>query len=346
MSNFNAMKATLQALTGHQNMIATPKALVELVGELDGGTLLSQLIYYSDKGKRRDGFFYKTYDEWYSEIFMSEYRIRKWVKVFQDAGWLETKIKKANGNPTVHYRFNFDTFSVSFLEFLKERNQRNSGNDTLKTSESLTETTTQTTTEIASEKASLAPPPETHEPKDEIVTYSEHGSPDEIIASLDGKETPQQAMREENTSLPETSDGVESNVPPAASRPAGTWLGVAKKTADFQAKHSDLRFADAIERLYTLLGRRTLSAKEKKSWDNRFSKIAANIGGDGPPPTPLQVADGITRFGEDSNNKWIYTGAMRRSGPHMQGFEGFIAPYVQMEEQKKQPTPQCAGAWG
>ena len=302
MSNFNAMKATLQALTGQQNMIGTPKALVEFVGELDGGTLLSQMIYYSDKGKRRDGFFYKTYEEWHSEIFMSEYRIRKWVKVFKDAEWLETKIKKANGNPTVHYRFNFDTFSVSFLKFLKERNQKNSTNDTLKTSESLTETTTETTTEKeATEKTPVAPQQENSEPQTNDVSISDDPEPP-------------QTKQPDSISLKDSEK---------------TILGLAARTERYQARHSDLLHATAIENMRERLGLPTsmLGKHKKKKWDERFKVIAAEIGGDGEPVSPAVLAAAVLRAGEDTKNNWLFEGTLRTAGPFYKGMANLLGVY-------------------
>ena len=58
------------------------------------------------------------------------------------------------------------------------------------------------------------------------------------------------------------------------------------------------------------------------------------------------MAEAVTGFGEDSNNKWIYTGMMRRAGPHVQGFDNFIAPYVDMRSEPEQPTVIAGGAWG
>jgi len=94
----------IQSLTGEKNLLVIPKIFVELIGDLESALFLSQLIYWSDKTKNKDGYVYKTYQEWEEEILLNEYKIRKARKRLEKLEILQTKIKKANGNPTVHYR--------------------------------------------------------------------------------------------------------------------------------------------------------------------------------------------------------------------------------------------------
>ncbi|MDF2791087.1 MAG: hypothetical protein K0S80_4189 [Neobacillus sp.] len=138
----------ISQFTGQNNVITINVPLVEFAGELETGLFLSQLIYWSDRGTRSDGFFYKTDEEWHQEIMLSKYSVRKSRKKLEELGLLETMIKKANGNPTVHYKFNKDLFSEMFISFLRNRK-----NESLKTEngkcgneKSLTEITTETTT--------------------------------------------------------------------------------------------------------------------------------------------------------------------------------------------------------
>ncbi|MFS0784752.1 conserved phage C-terminal domain-containing protein [Bacillus sp. 1P06AnD] len=137
-------------LTGQSNIITVNVALVNFVDDFETGLFLSQLIYWSDRGTRKDGFFYKTDEEWQQEIMLSQYSIRKARRRLEKMGLLETKVMKANGSPTVHYRFNKSRFSDLFISFL--RNQKNEIADSKERSfeneSSLTEITTETTTEI------------------------------------------------------------------------------------------------------------------------------------------------------------------------------------------------------
>src|SRR5690606_8506648 len=86
-------------------------------GGLEAGTLLSQMLYWCDKGK--DGWFYKSYVEWEDEVFLSEYQVRKHTKQFIEWGIVETKLQKVNGAPVLHYRIIRENFSEWILKNLR-----------------------------------------------------------------------------------------------------------------------------------------------------------------------------------------------------------------------------------
>jgi hypothetical protein len=133
-------------LSGTGNILAVPRMFCEMTGSLESGVLLSQIIYWADKGSDPDGWFYKSYAEWYQDSFLSEYQVRKGVKAFEKAGLLETKLKKVQGSPTLHYRIKKREFSEWIL--------KNLGFETVKPKDELpnpqcpsiyTETTAETT---------------------------------------------------------------------------------------------------------------------------------------------------------------------------------------------------------
>lgn len=66
--------------------------------------ILSQLLYLCDKGKRKDGYFYKSHKELIEETGASRRAIIYAVDWFEERGFLEVKIKKVLGRPTSHYR--------------------------------------------------------------------------------------------------------------------------------------------------------------------------------------------------------------------------------------------------
>jgi hypothetical protein len=64
---------------------------------------------------------------------LSEYQVRRAAGRLKTRGILDTKVRKARGgNPTLHYRLDRQVFLISFLEFLKERKARSSGNESSK----------------------------------------------------------------------------------------------------------------------------------------------------------------------------------------------------------------------
>ena len=78
MSNFETTKILIQEMSGTgERTLAISKSFLEFTGSLEGGVFLSQVIYFSDKSSRSDGYFWKTYDEWKDHTFMTEYSIRK-----------------------------------------------------------------------------------------------------------------------------------------------------------------------------------------------------------------------------------------------------------------------------
>lgn len=133
--------------SGQENMLSVPRAFCEATGSLEAGMLLSQLLYWSDKGHDPEGWFYKSYIEWSEHLFLTEYQVRKFSKQFEEAGFLEVKLKKVNGSPTLHYRIKRGEFSEWILKNLGIETAK-FPNPNRKISESNnkeTETTTETT---------------------------------------------------------------------------------------------------------------------------------------------------------------------------------------------------------
>lgn len=119
MSNYDTMKSMIAEFAGQANTITVPKIFVELVGDYNTAILLNQIIFWSDKTKRKDGLFYKTYKEWQEEIYLTEYQVRRSVKLLKELGLIDTELKRANGSPTVHYRYNEEATTEAILKKLK-----------------------------------------------------------------------------------------------------------------------------------------------------------------------------------------------------------------------------------
>jgi len=146
--------ALIKSFAGQANILTIPRLFIEYTGGINNSILLSQLIYWSDKTSRLDRFIFKTYSEWQREIGLNEYAVRKAANHLKQMGILETKVLKANGNPTLHYRLIFPIFSTSFLNYLKKRNFIKNRNERANSKGSITETTlTDTTPKITDENA-------------------------------------------------------------------------------------------------------------------------------------------------------------------------------------------------
>lgn len=141
------MRLLIQTYSGNQNHFTIPKIYVEMFEDFNTAVLFNQMIFWSDKSSRSDGFFYKTYKEWEEEIHLSEYQVRRSANKLEKLGFLEKKIKRANGSPTAHYRIHMQKTSESILKFLKNQNRSFSSYQPEVSSESLTEDYTEDYTE-------------------------------------------------------------------------------------------------------------------------------------------------------------------------------------------------------
>jgi len=77
-------------------------------GGINNAIYLQQLIYWSDKGKREDGYIYKTKRELEEETTLTREQQDKCRKYFEGKGLLTTRLLKADGAPTLHYKVNLE----------------------------------------------------------------------------------------------------------------------------------------------------------------------------------------------------------------------------------------------
>lgn len=71
---------------------------------IEAAILYDELAFLAPRGKRTDGWVYKTYAEMQERLPLSEYQIRKAYRELKDRGWIDTKLLKANGSPTIHFK--------------------------------------------------------------------------------------------------------------------------------------------------------------------------------------------------------------------------------------------------
>jgi hypothetical protein len=144
MKNQQRMFQLIKQTDGRNSIVAVPRLFIGLTGDHKAAILLSQLLYWSDKGKRKDGFIFKSDKEWGKELGFSRnelIRIRKILEPF-----LEIKVKKAYGSPTHHYRLKMNVLEASINEYIENKHIRNTQierSETLETIQTLTESTQQ-----------------------------------------------------------------------------------------------------------------------------------------------------------------------------------------------------------
>ena len=110
--------------SGQHGVITVPRDHIKFCQSIGGGVLLSQIIYWTavveTKWPERDGWFYKTYDEWMDEIWVPRKAVIAHIAEFVRQGFVETKTKKnPQGAPTKWYRFLPEMFEPLYEQFLE-----------------------------------------------------------------------------------------------------------------------------------------------------------------------------------------------------------------------------------
>jgi superfamily II DNA helicase RecQ len=122
--------------------IAFRPELVEELGDIETAIFYQQIQYWSDKGKRDDGFIYKTIKDFEYETTLTARQQRRVRDKLVRLGYIEVKKIKANGSPTLHYKmvkWNVTKGNIPMLQKVTMESD--------KTSHSITESTTESTTE-------------------------------------------------------------------------------------------------------------------------------------------------------------------------------------------------------
>ncbi|MBN6067449.1 hypothetical protein HYE54_12380 [Aggregatibacter actinomycetemcomitans] len=107
--------------SGQKNSVTIPRIYIKLCGgDFTTAAVLSQLVFWSSKGKRSDGYFWKSYEDIANELCEDEitaeqvrYSVKKLKSLLPDCFFVE--VKRANGITTNHYRFE----QLIFLEKLQ-----------------------------------------------------------------------------------------------------------------------------------------------------------------------------------------------------------------------------------
>lgn len=150
------IRTIISQISGQENIVVVPKLFVKLTGDLTTAILLNQIVFYSDKSKRTDGYFYKSYKEWEEEVCLTKRQVSYSTAKLKEMGLVETKLMKANGAPTLHYKLDYDKLVQWIVTNCNNGKSQNVTIDSNNMSQSLTEITTKTTTEITTLKDNMS----------------------------------------------------------------------------------------------------------------------------------------------------------------------------------------------
>lgn len=169
MDNHQTISNLIISYSGQQRTINIPVLYLELLEDYNTAVILNQLIYWSDRSSRTDGYFFKSYKEWEEEVFLSQYQVKKSIDKLKKLGLVETKLKKSYGSPTLHYKVDMEEISKWIMKKLDNRISRNLINDYQETSYSLTKNTTENTTENTTQHTENNLNTDNSKPKDKKI---------------------------------------------------------------------------------------------------------------------------------------------------------------------------------
>ena len=113
----------LSNFSGHQSVSSIPKLYVRFTGCHSKAAVLNQIIFYSNKSKLNNGWFYKSYEEWEEDICICERTMRRIIKNFESDGIVLLKTNKANGKRVLHIKIDIPKFMMLLEQFLSKSNQ-------------------------------------------------------------------------------------------------------------------------------------------------------------------------------------------------------------------------------
>src|SRR5690625_4853827 len=142
MSSYKYMRGFIKKVSGQDNIITIPKIYLEITEDINTALILNQSIHYSRITKRTDDYFYKTYKEWEKETFLSQYQVKQSVERLKDLKLIKTKLKRAEGSPTLHYKVLMDNLQDLIINKLNNGLSRNLIIENEETSQTRTKTYT------------------------------------------------------------------------------------------------------------------------------------------------------------------------------------------------------------
>jgi len=121
LSNQELISYHIEKITGRANLTSQIKVFKDITGNATLAQMLIQLIYWSDRTTRADGFVYKSAVDWINEVGASRYLVR----IFNDLPFIITKVQKANRYPTTHYKIDFEMLIPALYSHKSQRESKN-----------------------------------------------------------------------------------------------------------------------------------------------------------------------------------------------------------------------------
>lgn len=106
--NYSAVKGWLHEMDKKVTVTYSAFIAHRLGGDVITAIILNHLLFWSDKGGRKDGMFFKSTLEITEETGLTRNRVNRGLKVLEERGILDKEVARAKGAPTNHFRINMD----------------------------------------------------------------------------------------------------------------------------------------------------------------------------------------------------------------------------------------------
>jgi hypothetical protein len=102
-----------------RNKIAVPRAFIRFLGSLEAAAFLNQLLYWYPRAGNPEKGLYKSDGEWSEELGITRYRVREVCALLRRMGIVTTRVRRANGSPTLHYKCDLTRLSEMWNMFAR-----------------------------------------------------------------------------------------------------------------------------------------------------------------------------------------------------------------------------------
>lgn len=110
----------IAGFSGQQAVLVIPRVYLSLLDNDHGAALfLSQCVYWSDRTNDPEGWFAKSYEDWFAELGLTKRQLGRIIKALEPLG-LETSVRRSsyyNGGATLHYRIDRGVFTDLLMRF-------------------------------------------------------------------------------------------------------------------------------------------------------------------------------------------------------------------------------------
>lgn len=102
-TNHKEITALIKRISGQANFIGTPRIYVDMFnGDIVTAVWFNQCVFRDGQNTEPIGF-HRTYEQWRTELGLSEYQVRRSARLCKALGLIEVTFAKVYGTPKNHY---------------------------------------------------------------------------------------------------------------------------------------------------------------------------------------------------------------------------------------------------